>query len=95
MGIDVEASGLMERVDVIRNTYIAFLESLVAIVTLVVFIISLTLARDINLLSRGWRGCGQAPGQWRSISIAVMSWAPLTSDCPAGRTPQITLFFRA
>jgi methyl-accepting chemotaxis protein len=52
LGIDVEASGLVERIGAIRNAYIALLVGLVAVGTLVVFIISLTLARDINLLTR-------------------------------------------
>jgi methyl-accepting chemotaxis protein len=52
LGIDAEASGLIGKSDVIRNTYIALLGVLVIVSTLVVFIISFTLARDIRLITR-------------------------------------------
>jgi HAMP domain-containing protein len=52
LGIDVEASGLIGKADAIRNTYVALLAVLIIVSTLVVFIISFTLARDIKLMTR-------------------------------------------
>lgn len=52
LGIDVEASDLEGRVHAVRNLYLGLLGCLIIIGTLIVFIISWTLARDINSLTR-------------------------------------------
>ncbi|NYT07742.1 MAG: HAMP domain-containing protein [Methanomicrobiales archaeon] len=51
LGIDVEASDLPERVSAVRNAYIALMGSLILAGTLAVFLLSRSLARDIQQLT--------------------------------------------
>lgn len=51
LGIDVEASNLAERVLVVQIAYIALMGTLILIGTLAVFLLSRSLARDLNRLT--------------------------------------------